>query len=270
MSDTLAVQDKTALLQIAKKMPHALIIEAEEGLDYESALRVLIDYGSLEVTHITPLEKKSTITVDQVREIAAQLRTYALHQRYIVIHPANSMTESAQNALLKLLEEPPSRTHFLLVTHHRATLLSTIQSRCQLIKLHKTSPMQDEALLTDANLTPQQQQQILFLASGKPLLIKKLAHSPQLFADYQHIAADAKQLLTSKHSYKTLTQTLAYSSDRQKAQLFVETLINMIHFQARTHGFDHNLSTQLDKALQAEASLSANSNIRLTLLQLVL
>ena len=270
MSNNLAIQDKSTLLQTAKNLPHALIIEAEDGLDYESAVRLLIDNLSLEITHIMPLEKKNVITIEQIRELATQLRTYAVNRRYIIIHPADSMTESAQNALLKSLEEPSKTTHFILVAHHHDSLLSTIQSRCQLIKLHQTSPTQDEALLKNTDLTPQQQQQLIFLAGGRPLLIKKLADSPQTFSEYQQIATDAKQILTTKHSYKTLVKTLSYTSDRQKSQLLVRTLINMIRFQARTRSIDQNLSEQLDKAIRAEAALNANGNIRLALLQLVL
>jgi DNA polymerase-3 subunit delta' len=48
----------------------------------------------------------------------------------ICILPAEAMHPSAANAVLKLLEEPPGETFFLLVSHQPARLLSTIRSRC--------------------------------------------------------------------------------------------------------------------------------------------
>jgi DNA polymerase-3 subunit delta' len=52
-----------------------------------------------------------------------------------VIHPAEALNVSAANALLKNLEEPPPRTHFLLVSHRSHALLPTIKSRCRLLSL---------------------------------------------------------------------------------------------------------------------------------------
>lgn len=64
--------------------------------------------------------------------------------RVIWIHPADSLNTAAANALLKVLEEPPSYTHFLLLTHQPAKLLPTILSRC--VHLDLPRPSTDDAL----------------------------------------------------------------------------------------------------------------------------
>ncbi len=79
----------------------------------------------------------SQIPVEQVRSIA-DLINISSHRggvKVVLIHPAESLNANAANALLKNLEEPPPRTHFLLVTHRWHQLLPTIKSRCQQIAL---------------------------------------------------------------------------------------------------------------------------------------
>ena len=77
------------------------------------------------------------IPVDAVREVIrkAQYHRYGARHRFILVDPAEAMQESAANALLKTLEEPPPGTGFLLITHNATALLPTIRSRCQRIRL---------------------------------------------------------------------------------------------------------------------------------------
>jgi DNA polymerase-3 subunit delta' len=55
--------------------------------------------------------------------------------RFILINPADGMNPQTQNALLKMLEEPPAKTHFILLTSQIGSLLPTIRSRCMAIQL---------------------------------------------------------------------------------------------------------------------------------------
>jgi DNA polymerase-3 subunit delta' len=80
-------------------------------------------------------KQKSYIEVDQSRRIAPFLRKTAAMGgwRIVIIDDADSMNRNAQNALLKILEEPPKRTLLILVTHRIGALVPTIRSRCQVI-----------------------------------------------------------------------------------------------------------------------------------------
>ena len=55
--------------------------------------------------------------------------------RVVIVDPADDMNVNAANALLKNLEEPPSRTVFILIAHSPGGLLPTIRSRCQIVRL---------------------------------------------------------------------------------------------------------------------------------------
>jgi DNA polymerase III subunit delta' len=77
------------------------------------------------------------IRIEQVREVVAEVMAppFEARARAVVMDDAHSMTEQAANALLKSLEEPPATSHLLLVTGSPQTLLPTIRSRCQVLRL---------------------------------------------------------------------------------------------------------------------------------------
>lgn len=86
------------------------------------------------------------IGIDQVRALfdIINLSTHRGGLRVICLWPAEAMTPPAANAILKMLEEPPPGTVFILVTNSINALLPTILSRCR--KLAMPMPAFDEAL----------------------------------------------------------------------------------------------------------------------------
>lgn len=85
---------------------------------------------------------KSQITVDEVRKLHRFLGLSAPDggRRVIVIDAADDMNVTAANAVLKLLEEPPADTVFLLVSHRPGGLLPTIKSRCRTLRFDPLGP----------------------------------------------------------------------------------------------------------------------------------
>lgn len=86
---------------------------------------------------VSSAQKKPSrqISVDRIRALNDFVANtaYRGQAKVILISPAEAMHPSASNALLKILEEPPQGTHFLLVSHLADRLLPTIRSRCFLI-----------------------------------------------------------------------------------------------------------------------------------------
>ena len=80
---------------------------------------------------------RTGLKIDQVRQLVQELqgRPYESRARAVVIDDAHRLTEQAQNALLKSLEEPPATSHVFLVTSAPQMLLTTIRSRCQVFRL---------------------------------------------------------------------------------------------------------------------------------------
>ena len=81
-------------------------------------------------TNIGPEEAHKVIRVDTIRMIHQRLQQTSQQggNKVCIICPAENMNENAANALLKVLEEPPADTYFLLVVHQVSKILPTILS----------------------------------------------------------------------------------------------------------------------------------------------
>lgn len=90
---------------------------------------------------ITCPEDKFSIGIDQVRDLVGELNltSYEGGGKVAVIEPADAMTHSAANSLLKTLEEPPGDTLLILVVDRPGRLPATIVSRCQRLSVHLPS-----------------------------------------------------------------------------------------------------------------------------------
>ncbi len=86
------------------------------------------------------------LTVAQVRDISidAQVLPNEAERKAYIIEEAELLNLNAQNAALKLLEEPPPTVIFLLCVSNPELLLSTVRSRCTLISLSGEQALQDE------------------------------------------------------------------------------------------------------------------------------
>jgi DNA polymerase-3 subunit delta' len=80
---------------------------------------------------------KKDIAVDDVRKIAPFLRLTAAEGgwRVVVLDGADGMNRAGQNAVLKILEEPPKGALLMLLTERPSSLLPTIRSRCRVLTL---------------------------------------------------------------------------------------------------------------------------------------
>jgi DNA polymerase-3 subunit delta' len=123
-------------------------------------------------------EKKATtqITVEQVRELQDFI-SLSTHRsggnRVVLIHPADAMNIFAANALLKMLEEPPARTVFLLVTNEMRRLLPTVVSRCRRLPLPGANRAQALAWLQEQGIV--EMEVLLAQAGGAPLAALAMA-----------------------------------------------------------------------------------------------
>ena len=115
--------------------------------------------------------KKTQISVAQIRQLIDYL-SLSSHQvqgkRIILISPAESLNLASANALLKMLEEPPANTLFLLVSSQPQRLLPTIMSRCQ--SLEMSIPSKTEAIQWLSAQGIRHAEATLDYAGGAPLL----------------------------------------------------------------------------------------------------
>lgn len=94
-----------------------------------------------DIIQVSLPEKKKMISVSQIREIGLLIsgKPNEARKRMVLILDADKMNVQAQNALLKVLEEPPQNTFFILTATQLPPLLPTILSRCRQIRFSPAS-----------------------------------------------------------------------------------------------------------------------------------
>ena len=95
-----------------------------------------------DILPVTGPGEGKAITVDQIRSIRADayVRPNEAQRKVYVLEHAEGMNASAQNAMLKLLEEGPAYAAFLLIADNGGGLLRTVRSRCEQLDLTPLTP----------------------------------------------------------------------------------------------------------------------------------
>lgn len=95
--------------------------------------------------------KNTVISVREANALIQTLGRYSLEGGYtaVVVYLPEKMNPAAANKLLKILEEPPAQTVFVMITHAPEKLLPTILSRCQLYRVQASTSAADAVLRYD-------------------------------------------------------------------------------------------------------------------------
>ena len=100
------------------------------------------------------LEAENSLGIDDIRSLQHQLsfKPYASSSKIAILPRAEKLTIPAQNAMLKLLEEPPKDTVIILSSPTTEALLPTIVSRCQIIRLISKPQIEINQLILNSQL----------------------------------------------------------------------------------------------------------------------
>lgn len=154
--------DKLKTLVDAGRVPHALVID---GGTFESRLRCAKELAAAllgetqkvmadihpDVITVLPEEKKKTLSVELIRKMRddAYIIPNENERKVYIIGKAELMQDYAQNALLKILEEPPKYANFILLCDTHSSLLGTVLSRVAVFTLDdETADGSDETYET--------------------------------------------------------------------------------------------------------------------------
>ncbi len=150
----------------------SLYVPAEAPVAHRIAARGHADLITLERAYDAKAERlKSEIAVDDVRKASAFFGRTAGEGgwRICIVDAAEDLNTESANALLKILEEPPARSLFILVSHQAGRLLPTIRSRCLRLDLAPLSEADTIAVMESmAVQNPDEIERAIRLSKGSP------------------------------------------------------------------------------------------------------
>lgn len=247
---------------------HATLLTGPEGI----GLSTLAEYIASEVgqvhTVVRPERKTAkglpAIPVERVRELYVETRAKLDSINVIIIDDADTMNHVAQNALLKLLEEPASSFRFILTSHAPDKLLPTIRSRVQTLGISPVSALDSRRLLTALGVKDDLTiQRLLYVAEGLPAELTRLAQNESDFKSLSERVIRARQFAEGT-AYQRLAVVMSSSDDRSAALRFIETT-NLLLRRSLDKSPDQAVVRRIEALLQASEAIRANGNVKLHL-----
>ena len=263
-------QTKRRLDTFIRDLPQSMVLSGPRGIGLSTAAQYIADAVHTKPVIILPEKdekvdlEKGVITVDIIRRLYGSTKTVESGTRLIIIDYAERMGVQAQNAFLKLLEEPGVNTHFILLTHVVSKLLPTITSRAQIVEVLPVVAAQSEALLDELKVTDAtKRSQLLFIAAGLPAQLTLLAGNLRDFNVRAQTIRDARTYLQGS-LYDRLKIALLYKDDREGSLLLLQDSMKLIQGSLKT-GVDPQQVKKIAQLLKALDWIEANGNVRLQL-----
>ncbi|MEK7615518.1 MAG: AAA family ATPase [Patescibacteria group bacterium] len=202
------------LLRMVKneRIPHAILFVGPSHVGKTHLATALIQYLNQTTKPLSALsdvsvlvrgtdpktkKRKSAISVKQVRALIERLSMSSMDGSWKIgfVQEADRLSTGAANALLKTLEEPKGKTLLLLRAPSVESVLPTIASRCQTIRLSPVSKADISLALEKRGLGPQEAREIAAQSLGRPGLALKFVNDGAFRARKETAINQARTLL---------------------------------------------------------------------------
>ncbi len=238
------------LMLSAKKIPHAIIIEGETGLGKKTLARYLgkaflcaddnTPCGACKSCHLVDIGSHPdcmtvepdgvNVKVNQIRYIRTQahLAPMMCDGRVFIVDSADSMNDNAQNAFLKVLEEPPQKLLFILLCKNASTLLPTIRSRCVCLSLSPVSIADEGAKKVAELLENKDLDYISLLAAADGNIGKAVSMASENTVTFSQIASEVLLQATQGNKFKILEILQPFDKKREAIPTLIAELLNAV------------------------------------------
>ena len=225
-------------------LSHAYIFSGQEMIGkrtFALELANLVNYTSPDaVIHPDILfidsgvsESGQTITIEEIRKVKIflSLSLYLGSYKFVVINDAHLMTTEAQNALLKVLEEPSPSSILILVTANPNSLLPTIISRCQEIKFLPHPKKIIDEVFKNSNLPKSEIGFLTEFSNGRIGLVKTVVKEKS----FDEIKDSVEELmrLVKVDINERLIIAQKLSDDKNKSDLMKKVLYWILYMRMR-------------------------------------
>lgn len=206
----------------------------------------------VDIKKVEGTNKSKTVSVDDIRKVRsdAYVVPNEAERKVYIITAAHRMNETAMNAFLKVLEEPPSYVNFILECEDKAMLLETVKSRCaafrmgdltddsvtkkKLEKAHESAALIGKAILSDSEI--EMVKTLGIFEKDKDLLKLSLEEVILILRDSLALKSGAENLMSQNAEIARLIAGGMTSEKIMKAMSVVGDAVNGIE-----HYANHNL-----------------------------
>lgn len=203
-------------------------------------------------------ESQTAIKIEAIRHLDKFLRLRAMEgrRRVAIIDEAERMTHEAANALLKVLEEPPTNTQIVLIAVDLHSLLPTIVSRCSVLTFKPVpTPILVEWLERTQGIAHEEAEKLADHSGGS--FAKALAHKERGDTSFDLSAYACDEF------FELLSQTQWHKEGRKKAEQLINQLIASA--QKKLNAGDVSALNRLQSLLWARKQIDRNVPARLVL-----
>lgn len=178
-------------------------------------------------------ESGQTITIEEIRRIKnfVSLSPYTGPYKFVVINDAHLMTTEAQNALLKVLEEPSPSSILILVTANPNSLLPTIISRCQEIKFPPHPKGVIGNILKNSGLSKSEAEFLAEFSNGRVGLVKTIIKEKS-FGEIKDSVEELVRLVKADINER-LTVAQKLTDEKNKPDLIKKVLYWTLYMRMR-------------------------------------
>lgn len=169
---------------------------------------IFTEGNSIKITQIRGLQEK------------AFFKCYEGNYKVIIIDEADKLTIEAANSLLKILEEPPEQTVFILLAEDMGKLPKTIISRCQPIPFLPLETKDIQNILIELGMNSNFPLGLAYGSVGKAIEIQKNEDNAKIFEDIEKLLYDLR-----KGGYKkVLSWAEAFDKNKEQMEIMLEIL----------------------------------------------
>jgi len=262
------------IIATAKDLPQSLLLSGDKGVGLSTIAKYMCSLCKVKPTVILPEKDEKIdleagiISVDIMRRLYEDTRSKHSSKQIIIIDYAERMTQQAQNAFLKLLEEPGLGVYFILVTNSISKLLPTIVSRVKIINIKPISTEQTNEFLDLLKIDDKtKRSQLLFMAGGLPAELSRLNNDEKYFEARSVIIRDARELLSGS-IYRKLLIAQKYKDNREAVLLLLLDMSKILKLTIESNPQIETIG-KIDSILETYSHIEANSNIRLALAKMI-
>ena len=204
------------------------------------------------------LPEKDVIKVDMIRELSREIFMLPTisKRKVFIIDDADSMNEQAQNALLKVLEEPPEYATIILIVSNKEKLLNTIKSRIVEFKFNGLTKEEIEAIVGK-----KVSDEAYEFSNGS--IVKVVDFSDD---ESYEIAKEISNLLLDKDFFKINKKFEEVKADKKLKSNLTDVLEKVMYiYHSRLKKGDLSVVKFIDIVAQALQNLKKNANVDITL-----